>query len=478
LSQFPLKAVKRAISLNRVMIKTAKNVATDRSRTRTYPVRTYRQKAGTGMNRMRISLGHVGHVVKSFLRRHWDGRSPLLAAYSGGPDSKAILYAAIQARLAPIHIAHVDHGWRLESRDEALLLQKEAAALGVPFHSIRLEKMTTEDEARLSRLQYFRSLSEKIPFQAVLLGHHADDLAETVLKRVLEGAHLSRLSGMKAISQIDNVLIWRPLLSIARREIQKWLSHRSLTAFYDRSNDDPHYLRARMRLEMMPLLSRSFGKNISENLAVLSDRSLELEQYLASRIIRRPIKGPFGWWIDGHGLHRLEIRHLLLQVSDVEHVTMTRPVLETILAWMEGKKTNHRIDISHRVMIVDRGHFFLLAQNMPQFGQPLVLSGGVRRSGDWAIEECAPCALAGGWQALWRGKALIQNFDGEATLQIASSDFRWREKVPLFLKKICPVVVGAKGSPAAKRFVKIFIDREQPSVEGDMCCNSMDCLES
>ena len=71
--------------------------------------------------------------VKDFLNRYvLMGDAPLLLGYSGGPDSKALLYLLLELRSHfnfKLHLAHVDHGWRAESQNEAEILRKEADAL-------------------------------------------------------------------------------------------------------------------------------------------------------------------------------------------------------------------------------------------------------------------------------------------------------------------------------------------------------------
>ena len=183
--------------------------------------------------------------VKRMIGANWDGKSPVLLGYSGGPDSKALLYALLDCK-APIHIAHVDHGWRESSRKEALELKAEAESLNLPFHTIRLESCETrnlEAHARDQRLAFFQSLFEKIPFQALLLAHQRDDLAETALKRIFEGAHLPFLGGMSSISQYEGMPIWRPLLATPRDEILRFLNERKLRAIDDPTNRDPKFLR-------------------------------------------------------------------------------------------------------------------------------------------------------------------------------------------------------------------------------------------
>ncbi|MBF8263845.1 MAG: tilS [Parachlamydiales bacterium] len=437
---------------------------------------------------MKKSLGHIGHVVKSFLDRHWDERRSLLIAYSGGPDSKALLYAALDWGRAPIHIAHVDHGWRMESQNEAAALQNEARLLGCPFHTIRLEKKTTEEEARECRFAFFRSLSEKISFQAVLLGHQSDDLAETVLKRVLEGAHPSQLGGMKEVSSMGDLVLWRPLLSIPRSEIEAYLQERKVSALYDQSNEDVHYLRARMRSQLLPMLKDVFGKGVSKNLSALSGRMHEMGDFLSHRVgqlLDRCVLGPFGWRVDGHNLHRVERRCLLQQMAQNEKFTISRSVLETILDWMDSASKMRQISVNNRSIIVDRGQFFLLAKRQPRFDTDIRLDGGVRwRSGDWIVEETheeGPCH----WTDLWRGGPVVQRMDVDSLLGLAPPDVKNTAKAPAFLKKICPILM--KGPKMAgdvlsgkrargERLVKIFIAIDDTLHQEDAVKWARDCV--
>src|SRR3990167_6020085 len=76
-------------------------------------------------------------VVKNFLSSRLIDRKPVLLGFSGGVDSSALLSLLIECRSffsLDLHIAHFDHAWRSESAEEALVLQKQADALGVMFH--------------------------------------------------------------------------------------------------------------------------------------------------------------------------------------------------------------------------------------------------------------------------------------------------------------------------------------------------------
>ena len=83
-------------------------------------------------------------IVKNFLDSKLVPGKPLLLGYSGGPDSKALLYLLLQCRhFYPIdlHVAHVNHGWRPESREEAEILQGEAASLGLSWNGSKAARL-------------------------------------------------------------------------------------------------------------------------------------------------------------------------------------------------------------------------------------------------------------------------------------------------------------------------------------------------
>ena len=116
-----------------------------------------------------------------------------------------------------LHVAHVDHGLRESSHTEAHYLQSNIA---LPFHTTRLQappNSNIEDWAREERYTYFRSVIKAIDGQALVVAHHLNDQAETVFKRVLEGANLTKLSGLQSVSHRFGMTVWRPLLGIAKK---------------------------------------------------------------------------------------------------------------------------------------------------------------------------------------------------------------------------------------------------------------------
>jgi tRNA(Ile)-lysidine synthase len=287
-------------------------------------------------------------TVSLFLAKHWEKHRPLLLGYSGGPDSKALLYTLLDAGCKSVHLAHVDHGWRGRSAEEATALELEAKSLGLPFFTCRLESIEGELAAREARFAFFLSLFKKVPFQALLLAHQAEDRAETVLKRVLEGAHLPFLGGMEEVSQMQGMELWRPLLSVHRKEIDAYLKSKHLEALIDPTNFDPAYLRARMRLELFPLVEKHFGKGIAKNLSCLSDRAYELKAYLENKTSGILPNA------DLSKLERIEARYLLQKWAKIP---LSRDLLERVLDAIFSKKPNKKIAPG---LLVDRGQVIFL----------------------------------------------------------------------------------------------------------------------
>jgi tRNA(Ile)-lysidine synthase len=269
--------------------------------------------------------------------------------YSGGPDSKALLYALLEEGIFP-HLAHVDHGWRETSAKEAQMIVEEAKLLNCPLHTIRLNAPKDENGARRARLEYFASLMKD--YEALLLAHQADDLAETVLKRVFEGASLCHIHGMSETGELYGMKIWRPLLTVKKEEILQFLQELKIPYFSDITNLNPIYLRARMRKELFPFLNQTFGKEARGNLALLAERSSELKEYLDEKIAHIKIEGQ----MDLSSLAKLEKRHLLQKIMREKALHLSREEVELLLM-----KERHSIETGGWKIGVKRP-FLLLQQ--------------------------------------------------------------------------------------------------------------------
>jgi tRNA(Ile)-lysidine synthase len=205
------------------------------------------------------------------------------------------------------------------------MLQEEVNALGLPFHLCRLKDIPQkENAAREARYAFLGEIAKEVGAQAVLLGHQMEDQAETVLKRVLEGASLPSCRGMQPVSERDGMVLWRPLLSVSKKELVAWLDGKGISYVQDETNLSPEYLRGRFRTEIFPFLEKAFGKSVMKNLSRLGERAGKLERFLDQLV------GPLGD----------ESSILLTRLQGLDEVALDY----FLKKWTRSKKINLSLD--------------------------------------------------------------------------------------------------------------------------------------
>ena len=175
-------------------------------------------------------------------------------AVSGGADSLALLVLAAAAGCAPTAV-HVDHGLRPGSADEYAVVRDTADRLGVASRSVRVEITHGPNLEARARAARFAVLPAD-----VLTGHTADDQAETVMINLLRGAGLDGLAGMRAS-------VRRPLLHLRRSETHALCAALHLPVVHDPSNDDPRFVRNRVRQQVLPALNATAERDLVPVLA-------------------------------------------------------------------------------------------------------------------------------------------------------------------------------------------------------------------
>lgn len=311
-------------------------------------------------------------IVKSFQISHNKNEAPLLLALSGGSDSIALFHIFIHEKIV-FHVAHVNHKWRRESDLEEKVLKDLCEKQGIPFHLKRLSPETIcgnlEDVCRRERLLFFKELVYQFSLHGVVLGHHLDDQAETVLKRIFEGATLSKLKGLSLQSEFESISLFRPFLKVKKKEILAYLEEKGLSYFVDETNFDTKYLRARMRKEIFPTISKEFGKEVVGSLSRLGDYSEELNEFLENFLIpfrRKMKKEGDGYSLD---LENEEIETTFawkLIIKDFLNnagVTISQPALETILMHMRDKPAKKELIIGEYQLKILKKSIYLSPKN-------------------------------------------------------------------------------------------------------------------
>lgn len=201
-------------------------------------------------------------TVQAYIAQHQLLRpgAPVIVGLSGGADSVALLH--ILTRLGyPCVAAHCNFHLRNDESDaDADFAQQTAEALGLPFRRIDFDTadyahqngVSTEMAARTLRYEWFETLRRELGAEAIAVAHHRDDNVETVLLNLIRGTGLSGLCGMRP----RNGHIVRPLLSVDRHQIVRWLTDRHLPFRTDSSNASDVYRRNFVRLRLLPLMEQ------------------------------------------------------------------------------------------------------------------------------------------------------------------------------------------------------------------------------
>jgi tRNA(Ile)-lysidine synthase len=229
--------------------------------------------------------------VERTIRRHamLAGGETVLVAVSGGADSVALLHLLVGLAGAwrlRLHVLHVDHQLRPDSKADADFVRVLGARLGVPVDVATVTvdaRGSLEAAARVARYAALESSAARVGADRIAVGHTADDQAETVLMRLLEGAGVRGLAGIPPVRG----RIIRPLIDLRRAALEAELERAALAWVEDPTNRDPKFLRNRIRHELLPLLADSYSPGIASTLTRVSalardtvealDRAAEIE---------------------------------------------------------------------------------------------------------------------------------------------------------------------------------------------------------
>ena len=202
------------------------------------------------------------HAVATLLSQALPNGGRVAVALSGGRDSIALLDAA--ARVAPdagvdLVAFHVHHGLSPNAERWAEFSVRTCAARGMPLARrnvtvAKRSRASVEATARDARYAALADLARVHRVDAVMLAHHADDQAETVLLQLLRGAGPRGLAAMPAIASERGVVWLRPLLDIPRATLDAYVSAHALDYVDDESNADRRHRRNALRESVVPAL--------------------------------------------------------------------------------------------------------------------------------------------------------------------------------------------------------------------------------
>ena len=201
--------------------------------------------------------------VLCFLDNLFKKNDTIIVACSGGPDSMCLLdviKAYKESFNLKIICAHVNHGLRAESEEEANFVKNFCDKNNIVFEYMKINTYKngkfTEEEGRKKRYTFLDDLANKHNANYIMTAHHGDDLIETVLMRITRGSNLKGYAGITMISKHKNYSVIRPLLNLTKRDIFEYIKSKHIEYVLDKSNEDEKYTRNRYRKQMLPFLKK------------------------------------------------------------------------------------------------------------------------------------------------------------------------------------------------------------------------------
>lgn len=265
-----------------------------------------------------------------------DSDAHLLLAVSGGPDSMALADLVRRCWQGAVGVATVDHGLRAESAEEARMVARHCAAIGLDHATLRPDQPITgslQSAARAARYALIEARADAIGAGFIVTAHHADDQLETVLMRLARGSGVDGLAGVRA----RNGRVVRPLLGFRKAELIAHCERHAIPFACDPSNANPDFDRVRMREAL-----RGFDV-IDPLMAVRSAGALaeagEALDWIAAREAETVLVG------DAGGVRILETsyppallrRLLLIALARVQpEIAVRGPALDRLLQTLSG----------------------------------------------------------------------------------------------------------------------------------------------
>lgn len=411
--------------------------------------------------------------VLQFIKEHglFAPGERVIVAFSGGADSMALLDVLANLPDFPLDLllAHLNHLLRGDESDgDELFARSVAKKYALPLEISRVDvaafaqekALSLEEAGREVRRDFFLELARKHSADAVALGHHRDDQAETVLMRLVRGAAGSGLTGM--LPKTAGTLFVRPLLCLERSGIEAYLRKGSLQWREDSSNSDTKFLRNRIRHELLPLL-RSYNPGIAELLNQTA-QALAADEKLLEAVTDRAFSSMV---LSTSAAFRINL-DMLLNEPQALRKRLYRKVLSAVKGDLRRISSSHLADIDRLAVskkgggrlllpfgvnvVKEYGSILLTAAPEESLPKPCEIS--VDRCGSYPLPFCGTLsvervnALPSAWQKADRDTMFIdpEQFPFPWTIRC----FRGGDRFTPF------------GMTGRKKLKDLFIDRKIP----------------
>lgn len=212
----------------------------------------------------------------------------LAAAYSGGIDSQVmlnILYRLKEELSFNLIMIHVNYNLRGEdSTNDELFARSMAEKYNIKIYVKEIPPNSYEGkniqlEARNDRYNFFKELHDKKIYDYLLIAHNKDDLAETIIYRMIKGAGSSIYKSLRK----KKGYILRPILNFYRKDIEIYAKKNKLEHREDYSNKKNYYARNKIRNLIIPMLEE-INTKAKDNIILFSKRIYKETSLLRKKV--------------------------------------------------------------------------------------------------------------------------------------------------------------------------------------------------
>ncbi|MBF6978865.1 tRNA lysidine(34) synthetase TilS [Aerococcaceae bacterium zg-BR22] len=218
----------------------------------------------------------------------WLSAQTILLAVSGGVDSSVLLDVIVRINTQldepkRLIVGHFDHNLRQTSQADATFVQQLAQRYDLIYYTHRWSNPASknvEANARDARYAFFAEIIEREAVDVLMTGHHLNDLAETVMMRMIRGTSLRGVRGIepnyRRLLMTDeqravHVQMMRPFLKVSKETIQSYAQERGLQFVEDETNLEDKFLRNRVRQRLLPIFMEE-NPNFLENMLALQEQ--------------------------------------------------------------------------------------------------------------------------------------------------------------------------------------------------------------
>ena len=231
----------------------------------------------------------------------------IAVALSGGLDSVVLLDTVCKSALAnkypsEIWAFHIHHGLQKAADEWFVFCEKLAKKYEIHFDfrllhlSDDVKQGNLEARARTARYEALAELCADHGVQDLLLAHHQNDQAETVLLQLLRGSGVAGLSGMSEARELKQgdtaITLWRPLIQQSKTELEAYAKTNKLKWVEDPSNQNTQYRRNAIRKDIIPRLEKIQPDAIAS--LARSAKVLAQSQTLLDRLAKQDGKSIIG----------------------------------------------------------------------------------------------------------------------------------------------------------------------------------------